>query len=93
VIAGDSDIVRPEHAVDVFRLRGGGVEGDSVGLPDSQLALLPGTTHLTIVDFADWLVSMIRGFLEDPADADSRLPGKPAPSGRRSAASSAPQGG
>jgi pimeloyl-ACP methyl ester carboxylesterase len=93
VIAGDSDIVRPEHAVDVFRLRGGGVEGDSVGLPDSQLALLPGTTHLTIVDRADWLVSMISGFLEDPADADSRLPGKPAPPGCRSATSSAPQGG
>jgi pimeloyl-ACP methyl ester carboxylesterase len=64
VIIGDSDIVRPEHAVELFRLRGGGVEGDSRGLPDSQLAILPGTTHLGIVDRADWLASMVIGFLD-----------------------------
>jgi pimeloyl-ACP methyl ester carboxylesterase len=67
VIIGDSDIVRPEHAVQTFRLLGGGVEGDSAGLPRSQLAVLPGSTHLTIVDRADWLASMISGFLDGPA--------------------------
>jgi pimeloyl-ACP methyl ester carboxylesterase len=66
VIIGDSDIVRPEHAVELFRLRGGGVEGDSAGLPDSQLAILPGTTHLGIVDRADWLASMVTRFLDAP---------------------------
>jgi pimeloyl-ACP methyl ester carboxylesterase len=64
VIIGDSDIARPEHAVELFRLRGGGVEGDSGGLPDSELAILPGTTHLTIVDQADWLASMVDRFLD-----------------------------
>jgi pimeloyl-ACP methyl ester carboxylesterase len=64
VIIGDSDIVRPEHAVEIFRLVGGGVDGDSAGLPASQLAVLPATTHLTIVDRADWLVSMVSGFLD-----------------------------
>jgi pimeloyl-ACP methyl ester carboxylesterase len=64
IIVGDSDIVRPEHAVEIFRLVGGGVDGDSAGLPASQLAVLPATTHLTIVDRADWLVSMISGFLD-----------------------------
>jgi pimeloyl-ACP methyl ester carboxylesterase len=64
VIIGDSDMVRPEHAVHTFRLLGGGVEGDSAGLPRSQLAVLPATTHLTVVDRADWLVSMISGFLD-----------------------------
>lgn len=49
VIIGDSDIVRPEHASQTFRLLGGGVEGDSAGLPRFQLAVLPGTMHLTIV--------------------------------------------
>jgi pimeloyl-ACP methyl ester carboxylesterase len=58
-----SDIVRPEHAVEIFRLVGG-VDGDGAGLPASQLAVLPATTHLTIVDRADWLVSMISGFLD-----------------------------
>jgi pimeloyl-ACP methyl ester carboxylesterase len=63
LIVGDSDIVRPAHAVELFRLLGGGVEGDSAGLPRSRLAVLPGTTHLAIVDRAEWLVSMILAFL------------------------------
>jgi pimeloyl-ACP methyl ester carboxylesterase len=66
VLIGDSDIVRPEHAVQLFRLRGGGVEGDEAGLPESQLAVLPGTTHLTLVERGDWLVSMISAFLDVP---------------------------
>jgi len=32
LIIGDSDIVRPEHAVELFRLLGGGVVGDVGGL-------------------------------------------------------------
>lgn len=67
LIIGDSDLVRPEHAVEMFRLLGGGVFGDTpAGLPDSQLAVLPGTSHVTLVDRADWLVSMIDSFLDAP---------------------------
>ena len=67
LILGDSDLVSPEHAVEMFRLLGGGVFGDTpAGLPDSQLAVLPGTSHVTLVDRADWLVSMITSFLEAP---------------------------
>jgi pimeloyl-ACP methyl ester carboxylesterase len=69
LIIGDSDIVRPEHTVEMFRLLGGGVVGDMVGLPASQLAVLPGTTHVTVVDRADWLVSMVEGFLAAPIPA------------------------
>jgi pimeloyl-ACP methyl ester carboxylesterase len=64
LIIGDSDIVRPEHAVELFRLFGGGVAGDLVGLPRSQLAVLPGTTHVTIMDRTAWLVPMITQFLD-----------------------------
>jgi pimeloyl-ACP methyl ester carboxylesterase len=69
LIAGDSDIVRPEHVVELFRLLGGGVPGDNVDLPHMQLAVLPGTTHITLVDRTQWLVPMITGFLDasDPA--------------------------
>ena len=36
LIIGDSDLVRPEHAVEMFRLLGGGVFGDTpAGLPKS----------------------------------------------------------
>lgn len=66
IITGDSDIVRPEHMVEMFRLLGGGVAGDLVGLPRSRLAVLPGTTHITLVERADWLVSMIGEFLDLP---------------------------
>ena len=67
LIIGDSDLIRPEHAVEMFRLLGGGVFGDTpAGLPNSQLAILPGTSHVTIVDRADWLVSMINSFLDAP---------------------------
>jgi pimeloyl-ACP methyl ester carboxylesterase len=64
LINGDADIVRPEHVVEMFRLLGGGVPGDLVGLPRSQLALLPGTTHEGLLDRVDWLSSMILAFLK-----------------------------
>ena len=64
LIVGDSDIVRPEHVVEMFRLLGGGVPGDVGGLPRSQLAVLPGTTHVTVVDRTGWLLSMVTAFLD-----------------------------
>lgn len=64
LIVGDSDMVRPEHAVEFFRLLGGGVNGDATGLPKSQFAILPGTTHVGLVDQADMLLAMIPAFLD-----------------------------
>jgi pimeloyl-ACP methyl ester carboxylesterase len=64
LIIGDSDIVLPEHAVEMFRLLGGGVMGDLAGLPNPQLAILPGTTHATLVVRGDWLASMVTTFLD-----------------------------
>jgi pimeloyl-ACP methyl ester carboxylesterase len=66
LIAGDADIVRPEHIVELFRLLGGGIPGDNVGLPNAQLAILPRTPHITRVDRADWLVPMMTEFLDAP---------------------------
>jgi pimeloyl-ACP methyl ester carboxylesterase len=71
LIIGDSDAVRLEHAVELFRLLGGGVMGDLVGLPKSQLAVLPGTTHFIppgngVLDRADWLLPMVGTFLDAP---------------------------
>ena len=72
LIIGDSDIVQPEHIVEMFRLFGGGVIGDLVGLPRSRLAVLPGTTHVTLVQRTDWLSSMVGEFLEaQPASAET----------------------
>jgi pimeloyl-ACP methyl ester carboxylesterase len=62
VLIGDADIVRPEHAVEMFRL-----------LPHAQLAVLPGTDHMTFVERADWQVSMIEAFLDAPMPGPSNL--------------------
>jgi len=53
VMVGDADVVRPEHAVELIRL-----------LPHAQLAVLPGTDHMTIMTRTDWLVTMIGSFLD-----------------------------
>jgi pimeloyl-ACP methyl ester carboxylesterase len=66
LIIGDSDIVRPEHTMQMFRLLGGGVIGDLAGLPAAQLAVLPGTSHVGLLDRVDWLQSMILEFLGSP---------------------------
>jgi pimeloyl-ACP methyl ester carboxylesterase len=55
IMIADGDIVRPEHAVDMFRL-----------LPNARLAVLPGTDHMTLVNRAEWQVSMIEAFLDAP---------------------------
>jgi len=70
LIIGDSDLVRPEHAVEMFRLLGGGVFGDMPpGLPASQLAVLPGTSHVSILSRADLLLPVIVPFLDAPMPA------------------------
>jgi pimeloyl-ACP methyl ester carboxylesterase len=63
----DSDVIRPEHMVELFRLLGGGVPGDLTGLPKSQLAIIPGATHVSLVGekSALWL-PMITEFLDEP---------------------------
>jgi hypothetical protein len=71
---GDSGGVRLEHAVGFFKLRGGGVMGDLAGMPDSQLAALPGTSHFIprgsgLLDRSDWLLAMIPPFLDAPMSA------------------------
>jgi pimeloyl-ACP methyl ester carboxylesterase len=71
LIVGDSDAIRLEHAVELFRLLGGGVMGDLAGLPNSRLAVLPGTAHFVppgsaVLDRTDWLLSMIGEFLDTP---------------------------
>jgi pimeloyl-ACP methyl ester carboxylesterase len=66
VVVGDADVVRPEHAVELFRLLGGGVAGDLAGLPRARLAVLPGTTHVTLVHRAEWLLAMVTEFLDAP---------------------------
>ena len=49
VISADADVIRPEHSLELYRLRGGAPSPDFMSAPDVQLAVLPGTTHLGVM--------------------------------------------
>ncbi|MBJ8342539.1 alpha/beta fold hydrolase [Antrihabitans sp. YC3-6] len=63
IIAADNDIVTPEHTTEMYRLLGGGIEGTQ-GLPKSQLAVIPGTSHITLVQQPAVLLPIIGSFLD-----------------------------
>ena len=67
LIVADNDIVRLEHAVEMFHLLGGGIAGDIHELPAARLAVVPGTTHAGLCGRAEWVVPMIAEFLGDAA--------------------------
>lgn len=64
MVIGDADGVRYEHALELFRAKGGGKMGDIHGLPKSRLAILPATTHVGMIQRTDWLLPMIADFLD-----------------------------
>jgi uncharacterized protein YndB with AHSA1/START domain/pimeloyl-ACP methyl ester carboxylesterase len=65
LVYGDNDAIPLDHAVELFRLRGGDVNGDFVGVPASHLAILPGTTHISIMDRTDILLPIVSTFLDE----------------------------
>ena len=66
LIFGDEDLSTPEHQVAMFRLLGGGNWGDLYELPNEQLAILPGTSHVAMVDQTDLLIPIVTRFLKTP---------------------------
>jgi pimeloyl-ACP methyl ester carboxylesterase len=64
IIAGDADGMTLEHAVAMFHLLGGGAMGDLGNpLPASRLAILPATSHTSVITQADILLAFIELFL------------------------------
>lgn len=63
IIAGDADIIQPEHTVALYKLLGGGSLGE-LSMPRSQLAILPGTMHTALTQKTDLLMAMIPSFLD-----------------------------
>jgi pimeloyl-ACP methyl ester carboxylesterase len=77
VIIGDADAVKPEHALAMFKLRGGGDEeaaasGTLRTVPAARLVILPATSHVGIAGESAVLVPMVSAFLNDvtPATPD-----------------------
>lgn len=69
MVIGDADGVRYEHALDLFRAKGGGKMGDIHGLPKSRLAIMPGTTHIGMMQKTDLLIPMVTDFLDSDLNA------------------------
>ena len=64
-IHGDADGVRLDHIAEMFRLKGGGeIHGDMQPRSASRLAILPDTTHVTLMNRTTTIVPMINDFLD-----------------------------
>ncbi|WP_229053333.1 alpha/beta fold hydrolase [Aeromicrobium sp. Leaf350] len=56
VLAGDDDVVAPEHSLDLYR-----------SVPDAELAIVPGTSHVHIMDKPELVADLVLAFLtQDP---------------------------
>ena len=66
IVCGDADLFPPSHAAEFFALLGGGQKDagwDGKGRPQSQLAILPNTTHYNIF-MSPALVAAANNFLD-----------------------------
>jgi len=63
-IHGDADGVRLEHISEMFRLKGGESHGDMRPRSASRLAILPNTTHVTLMDRMPVIVPMVNDFFD-----------------------------
>ncbi|MEZ0475458.1 alpha/beta fold hydrolase [Luteimonas sp. B3_2_R+30] len=55
VMLGDEDFLRPEHALELFRM-----------VPSGTLAILPGSDHSAPVTRTDWVTAMLVDFFDAP---------------------------
>ena len=63
-IHGDADGVRLDHIAEMFRLKGDEIFGDMRPRSESRLAVLPNTTHITLMENTDVIVPMVNDFLD-----------------------------
>jgi pimeloyl-ACP methyl ester carboxylesterase len=66
ITVGDCDAVRLDHMVRFLQLRGGDVNGDFAGVPASQLAVFPGTTHFFGLAKTELVLGAVLPFLDAP---------------------------
>ncbi|HYP08610.1 MAG TPA: alpha/beta hydrolase [Bryobacteraceae bacterium] len=63
-IHGDADGVRLEHIAEMFRLKGEEIYGDLRPRSASRLAVLPNTTHVTLMERMPVIVPMVNDFFD-----------------------------
>jgi pimeloyl-ACP methyl ester carboxylesterase len=70
IIAGDADGVQPAHALELFELRGGldpkaATQGLLSEAPRARLAILPGTSHIGVMNEGELIARLVAPFLDD----------------------------
>jgi pimeloyl-ACP methyl ester carboxylesterase len=78
VVVGDADGVKPEHALAMFELRGGGDEEAAASgmlqkVPAARLVILPAASHIGISGETAVLVPMVSAFLDDVPPGRRRI--------------------
>jgi pimeloyl-ACP methyl ester carboxylesterase len=63
-INGDADGVRLDHIAEMYRLKGGEVLGDIQPRSESRLAIIPNTTHVTLMSRMSIIVPIVNDFLD-----------------------------
>lgn len=63
-IHGDADGVRLDHIAEMFRLKGGETHGDMGPRTTSRLAILPNTTHVSLMERVAVIIPMVKNFLD-----------------------------
>jgi pimeloyl-ACP methyl ester carboxylesterase len=63
-IHGDADGIRLQHVAEMFRVKGGEIYGDLRPRSASRLAILPNTTHVSLMQRMSVIVPMVNDFLD-----------------------------
>ena len=67
-IHGDADGVRLDHIAEMYSLKGGGnIHGDMQPRSSSRLAIVPDSTHVTLINRMSTIVPMVNDFLDAKA--------------------------
>lgn len=64
LIMGDNDGVDKSVLIDTYKMLGGAVAADMAGVPKSQLAIIPGKGHVTLMMDTAAILSNINSFLK-----------------------------
>ena len=63
-VFGDADGILLDHVAEMFKMKGGETHGDMGPRTTSRLAILPDTTHVTLMERMSILVPMVNDFLD-----------------------------
>lgn len=63
VVSGDDDVVALEHTLSLYR-----------GIPDAELAVIPGTSHLLVTEKPEQVYGLIEEFLRRTDPVETRMP-------------------